>query len=108
MSQGTLTMPAHYSIQELKGMADLRRLFPDGEANDLNFVMFSTSGIHGSYMTIEEVAASLGTEEESGITVLVIQPRIVAMRYGTIDIEPDDVPYLLKLRESSKKVFADQ
>ena len=86
----------------------LRSLFPDGEANDLNFAMFSTSGTHGSYLTIEDVVASLETDEPSKLTVLVIQPRVVRMLYGEVAITADDVPYLTKLRESSKRVFAAQ
>ncbi|AZO45870.1 hypothetical protein EJ076_34700 [Mesorhizobium sp. M7D.F.Ca.US.005.01.1.1] len=101
-------MPAYEVVKLTDGMDVLRSLFPDGEANDLNFVMFSTSGTHGSYLTIEDVAASLGTVEPCKLTVLVIQPRVVRMLYGEVEITAEDVPYLLKLRESSKRVFAEQ
>lgn len=104
----TIYMAPHYSVEEIKNVAALRAIFPKGEANDLNFVMFSTSGIHGSYLTIEEVAASLDTDGPEELTVLVIQPRIVHMKYGQISITAEDVPFLLKLRESSKRVFAEQ
>jgi hypothetical protein len=108
-------MPA-YEVVKLRdvaapgesGMDTLRSLFPDGEANNLNFVMFSTSGTHGSYLTIEECAASLDTDEPEKLTVLVIQPRVVRMLYGEVEIAHEDVPFLLKLRESSKRVFAEQ
>ncbi|TPM89876.1 hypothetical protein [Mesorhizobium sp. B2-1-3A] len=101
-------MPAYEVVKLTDGMDVLRSLFPEGEANALNFVMFSTSGTHGSYLTIEEVAASLGSDEPSKLTVLVIQPRVVRLLYGEIEITADDVPYLQNLRESSKRVFAGQ
>lgn len=108
-------MPA-YEVVKIRDLAEigesgmdvLRSLFPDGEANDLNFVMFSTSGTHGSYLTIEEVAASPETDEPCKLTVLVIQPRVVRMLYGEVAITTDDVPFLMKLQESSKRVFAEQ
>lgn len=108
-------MPA-YEVVKLRDLAEtgesgmdvLRSLFTDGEANGLNFVMFSTSGTHGSYLSIEEVVDSLGTDEPYKLTVLVIQPRVVRMLYGEIAITAYDVPFLLKLRESSKRVFAEQ
>jgi hypothetical protein len=103
----TISITASYGCSALKGIETLREIFPDGEANALNFVMFSTSGSHGSYLTIEEVAASLDSDEPERLTVLVIQPRVVWMLYGAIEITAADVPYLLKLRDSSKRVFAD-
>ena len=50
---------AHYSVlhndkKNGKSMELLHELFPNGEANDLNFVLFSTSGVHGTYNTNEE------------------------------------------------------
>lgn len=99
---------AHYSIWEIKGgMAALREMFPDGKANDLNFVLFSTSGVHGSYTLLEE----LNFDEESEdhypyITVLIVQPRIVCLRYGQIEVTPGDVEWLKGLRQSSLEVVA--
>lgn len=37
------------------GMAFLRAWFPNGEGDPMNLVFFSTSGVHGSYITIEQV-----------------------------------------------------
>lgn len=118
---------AHYSIFGLQGnddhngMAALRDFFPDGKANDLNFVLFSTSGVHGSYTTLEEIEASLRkypepmTEDEanehddhcrSSLTFLVVQPRIVALRYGNADVTLDDIPFLKTLRDTSHAAMA--
>lgn len=41
------------------------------------------------------------------LTVLVIQPRVVRMLYGDIDITAEDVPYLQKLRASSRAVLGE-
>lgn len=99
--QATVSMQPHYSILKLKGMAELRQLFPEGEADSMNFALFSTSGVHGSYATIEEVSKSLRPGKEATLTVVVVQPRIVCMRYGDISVTSADIPYLRKLRETS-------
>ncbi len=112
---------AHYNIFAIKsGMPALRQIFPDGEANELNFVLFSTSGVHGMYTLLEEIEASLtkyGADPEfpdddypddwhgNNLTVLIVQPRIVCLRYGAFDIALDDIPYLKKLRESSRRAM---
>lgn len=119
---------AHYSIFAAGkddcggslGMNGLRAMFPDGEANDMNFVLFSTSGVHGSYLTIEDVERSLlkyGGEPTFGddepddwcvdmVTFLVVHPRLVALRYGNAKVTLDDIPYLKKLRASSLAAVA--
>lgn len=102
------------------GMRSLRRLFPDGEANDLNVVLFSTSGIHGSYTTIEEIEASIKKYGEEpvfeseppddysgdGLTVLVLHPRTVCLRCGNVRVRATDIPWLKKLRASSHAVLS--
>ena len=104
---------AHYNIfstQRDMGMTGLRQMFPDGEANEMNFCLFSTSGVHGMYTTIEEAeeTANRGNKDEEGeewtpeVTFLICHPRIVCMRYGNCNPEtPDDFAFLKKLRQSS-------
>ena len=98
----------YYSVHRLIGgrgtaMEALRELFPEGEANDLNFVLFSTSGVHGTYCTIEACEAG----DTKDVTFLVIQPRIVALRYGNVEPKtPEDFAFLKKLRASSMKAVA--
>lgn len=117
---------AHYSVWHMDsnngrtdpvvGMESLRSIFPDGEATDLNFVLFSTSGVHGSYTTIEEIEEGLtryGDDFEPGnddwpdgwhgrdLTALIVQPRIVCLRCGNIRVGISDIAYLKKLRSSS-------
>lgn len=114
---------AHYNIWHLsRDVADLRKMFPDATANEMNFALFSTSGVHGSYTTIEEIEDSLkkyGTSpdflndesEESvpddwcgnDLTVAVYHPRIIGIGYGNVEVKLEDVEFLKALRESSWK-----
>ena len=108
---------AHYNVYAMKSVAGLKQLFgEEGEANTLNFCLFSTSGVHGSYTTLEQIEASLlkygereFSEEEPvpedytypHVTVLVVQPRIVCLRYADIPVTLEDMPFLKRLRASS-------
>lgn len=97
-------------------MKALRTFFPEAKANEMNFVLFSTSGGHGVYHTIEEEeACPLEVPKNSyevakgtvGITFVIVQPRIVAMRYGNCYPEtPEDLDFLKRLRQSSWDVMA--
>ena len=91
-------------------MEALRQLFPDGEANELNAALFSTSGVHGSYCLIEAVEEDMQREVRQGprdVTFVVMQPRIVCMRYGCVEPRTaDDIAFLKKLRASSMRALA--
>lgn len=93
------------------GMQALRAMFPDGTADDLNVVLFSTSGVHGTYNTIEDAEAHIARPGESTfseVTYLVLHPRLVSLRYGTCTPETrDDIDFLKKLRATSHAVLAD-
>lgn len=97
-------------------MKVLREWFPNGEANEYNVVLFSTSGVHGTYTTIEDVEIGLkkyGDEpsfdsEEwpddwhgNEVTVLIVQPRICTVRHGNATVTLADIPFLKRLRETS-------
>ncbi|MCD2164272.1 hypothetical protein [Comamonas koreensis] len=83
---------------EALGLPALQALFPSGEADERNFVLFSTSGVHGTYQTIEEEQRSPG----SGVTFMVIQPRLVMTRYGVVyPKSEEDFSFLKMLRDSS-------
>ena len=92
----------HYSIlQAADGMSYLRQIFPEANADKMNLVLFSTSGVHGTYQTIEDEEKEPGI----GVTFLVINPRMVRTIYGTaFPKTEDDFDFLKKLRESSKQV----
>ena len=113
---------AHYNLfsgAAETGVAALRQMFPDGEADDLNFCLFSTSGVHGMYTTIEEIEQEMDAHaawcqakldgkaagEEpyvSEITFLVVHPRLVCLRWGNAKIYcRADIEFLKKLRASS-------
>jgi hypothetical protein len=78
-------------------------LFPIAEADELNFVLFSTSGVHGTYQTLEQEQQAPGT----GVTFLVIQPRMVLTRYGVVYPQSEeDFAFLKKLRATSWKAMA--
>lgn len=93
----------HYSIgPEIDSMDDLRALFPGGEGDSLNWLVLSTSGVHGHYGTLDdEPEIEDGEPVEQTITVLVIQPRVVYMRCGTIPYEPEDEPWLRHVVETT-------
>lgn len=103
----------HYSVLRLNensnGMDLLKSSFPNGEVNSLNFVLFSTSGVHGSYFTIEEVEEEPINEEneKNSVTFLIINPRIVCLRYGVCYPESkEDFEFLKILRQNSMNVIS--
>lgn len=101
----------HYNTFALRGaeqgMSELRHFFPDGTADEMNLVFFSTSGVHGSYCTIEEAEAGVALSDDdedkvSDVTFLIFHPRLVTCRYGECSPKtPDDFAFLKKLRASS-------
>jgi len=108
---------------DLKSMAALRSFFPNGEASEMNFCLFSTSGVHGMYTTIEEVESDLDKpyppdddfdhsdepefKHSDQVTFLIVQPRIVCLRYGNVlPKTKDDIDFLKKLRASSHEAVA--
>lgn len=105
---------AHYSVMRkqpgVDGMDALRGMFPDAKANELNFVLFSTSGVHGTYNTIEEAEQFLKGDDAEGyseVTFVIVHPRLVAMRYGVCNPQnQDDIDYLKLLRASSQETVA--
>lgn len=94
----------HYSIDkaQITTLDELQYYFPEPVADEMNFCLFSTSGVHGSYCTIEDAEADPDIET---VTVLVVQPRRVFMAYGNVPVTPETVGYLKALRESSRAVL---
>lgn len=91
-------------LDSKQGLAALKALFPAGEADAMNFVLFSTSGVHGSYRTIEEEQEKPGV----GVTFVVTHPRLVAMRYGIVFPESEeDFTFLKKLRATSQETMVN-
>ena len=96
-----------YAVQDENGMRALREMFPEGEADEMNFALFSTSGVHGAYSTIEEADEHLknpSEETSDSVTFLIVHPRIVCLRYGNcLPQNAEDISFLKKLRASSWK-----
>jgi hypothetical protein len=94
---------SHYTVNaSIESMDDLRAMFPTGEADELNWCFLSTSGVHGSYATLDDVERTGAME----ITVLVCAPRMVRMNYGNVMVTPDDVPWLRNLARSTVEAVA--
>ncbi len=116
---------AHYNIWNISsgGVSGLRHMFPEAEADEMNFVLFSTSGVHGTYTTIEKIEDSLIKYGENptflekeddeypddyygnALTVTVYHPRIIGIGYGNVEVKLEDISFLKKLRESSWDVI---
>jgi hypothetical protein len=93
---------------------ELEEYFQDFEADDLNFCLFGTSGVHGSYGSLKQLRKDckkfgFGSDEGIGtITVLIIQPRKVCMIYGNVRVTSfEDIEKLEKLRITSAKAVKE-
>ena len=68
----------------------------------MNWLILSTSGIHGSYTTLDTLENDNGLDEDSlwkndiaTITAMIIQPRRCCIAYeGEMEIKRSDIPYL--------------
>ena len=87
-------------------------MFGDEAPDDQNFVLFSTSGVHGSYNTIEDIDSWLHDNPKARdpdgdiLTVLVVCPRLVHMKYGDIRVQPEDIERLKTIRAESLAAMA--
>ena len=104
--KATIEMPNHYGIgrvDKTEGMEFLRRFF--SAPTESSFCLFSTSGVHGTYTTIEEHRENPTWEEDGTthtdvITFLIVQHRICSLIYGNcIPTTDDDYKFLKNLRE---------
>lgn len=117
-------MGAHYNIYGTLSPDNALKMLRDWFAqpkqiNEMNFIVFSTSGVHGMCTTIEEVEKDIrkfgpvppepkddddDTYHPREVTFLLIQPRIVGMTYGNAACKTlDDVKFLKQLRARSWK-----
>lgn len=103
----TIKVAPCQEIWRIESMEDIRAIFPaPDDVNSMNLIIFSTSGIHGSYSTIEDVEKSILDEDPSNLTVQIIQPRCVTFGFGSIPVELSDIPYLKELRKMSWNVMS--
>ena len=97
-----------YACHDRDGMAALREFMPEGP-DEFNFVLFSTSGVHGTYNTIEGAERGLagevdeyGDPHSTAVTFLIVQPRICCVRYGNCTPQTaEDIAFLKDLRARS-------
>lgn len=100
-------MSSYYRSYEINDITEVAELFANPDHTDftLNWLFLSTSGVHGSYATLDDLET--WEPEEPGdrrcITVLVVKPRIVQTLYGTVEIQADDIPWL---REAVRRTLA--
>lgn len=122
MKNAVIAVAEHYSVRCFDldgrnrhcpetGMRALRGMFPAGDADALNVALFSTSGIHGSYTTIEEIEEALARApdpfpDECDLTVLVLRPRTCVLLYGRVRVGASDTSWLKRLRDSSHAALA--
>jgi hypothetical protein len=103
-----IKMAPFQELWRIDSMDDIRRVFPTlDDVNDLNFMLFSTSGIHGSYCSIENVEAELsgnGDPDDGSpkLTVMILQPRCVTFGFGHIAVAASDIDYLKGIRARSR------
>lgn len=99
---------SHYKIISIKSedaMNFIRNIFPDAKPDCMNLIVFSTSGVHGTYNTIEEAEACIGRTDEDAVhdvTFTIYHPRLVCLKYGVVEIKTgEDAAFLKLLRERS-------
>ena len=75
----------------------LKAHFPQDRADKYNWLLGSTSGIHGSSTTLDNLEDPHFLEENEldprdieAFTILIIQPRVVRFTYGTVGIRSED------------------
>lgn len=116
------TVPLKYSTIPIAGETNderwehLHKTFPENVANKWNLLMGSTSGIHGSDSTLNNLKDPTYLEEnmilppnnKDDFTICIIQPRICRMQYGAIGIRnEDDDAWLRKVIASSVETFTE-
>lgn len=88
-----------YNVAELESIDEVKQLFENGP-DELNWLFLSTSGVHGDNTTLDMLEANwdepYGSDNYCGhnVTVLVHQPRLVCSRYGHLEIQREDIPWL--------------
>lgn len=112
-----LSLSPTYRNIELRSMRDVKAIFPAGEADAHNWLFIGTSGVHGTGITLDQAAKILKRSEDAiaaplvngktYITVLVVHPRLVVMKYGEILVSAADVKLLRKLVRSTIQSIAD-
>jgi len=101
----------HYSINRIRSdhaWELLRRRFPDGRASESGWLLLSTSGVHGTYIALDDlgdVRQEIIDDGDAGsplITFMIVDPRLVRIMYGNVPVEtPAQEAFLRGLVASS-------
>jgi len=96
------------SCEPHEGMDVLKQYFLESQPDFENLVLFSTSGIHGYYTTIEDYERTLLTKDYEidpdldMITFVMLQPRAVVVHYGNCQpTSLEEIAWLKELRRLS-------
>ncbi len=95
----------------IEDMETVRAIFGDPIDADftLNWCFCSTSGVHGSYCTIDDEESyfadperfvreeNCGEEHTPTMTITVVKPRVVQIGSGSPEVTPEDLVYLREL-----------
>lgn len=99
-----------YETLEIRTMQEVRELFPNGIADNRNWIFVGTGGVHGSTSSIEDCEYILRGEDQfveplpngkTLITVLIAHPHKCVLRWGEVQVSMDDLNYLRKLVRST-------
>lgn len=91
----------NYVAMEVKTFAHLKAGFPPDTDFTMNWCFFGTSGVHGSYGSIDDLFADPSMTEDH-ITVLVVRPRRVGMMFGHVAVRREDIPWLRWVADSTR------
>lgn len=108
MTTSLSAQPCGLSIELKTGIAGLRKLFPSGEADDLNIAIFDVklvSAIHEGLID-ETPANDNGEQADTIIEVTVIQPRRRNIYSVQVDVTVENAAFLYRLHESSRAWLA--
>lgn len=101
---------AHYHNFAFLGSEQALQCLKELELDECNFILFSTSGVHGTYSTLEDIQKSWSDPRENqrmnSVTVLLVQPRLVSMTYGNIIVTPENIEFLKEVRAKSLKIVS--
>jgi hypothetical protein len=93
----------YYKAIKLRGTTvkeALRPIFGEGTDYTLNWLFLSTSGVHGTYTTLDK---NLAWDERQNViphpwprevTCLVVHPRTCTLRWGELQYDEDDETWL--------------
>lgn len=118
----SITTWPHYTVHRIESMEQVRRLFPAGQADECNWLLLHTGGVHargstlddterwlkGEFDAVEQADRALEVEayEHPGVDVLIVHPRLCVLNYGHLKVTLEDIPYLRELVRSTLAMIA--